>query len=218
MKLNIRTMPAKMLFPIVSIATGVPSFRKYNLTLSHKYHFIWFRVAKNGSRTILNSLYKNRIKLDLGEEFKIRYPVHTYKNYYKFAVARNPWDRLVSCWHGKILRKNAWEYPESLYDKLQDFSEFVDHVADHDLEECDAHMALQTSLIDLNELNYLIRMESFEKDVTRVFRDLGINEFKLEIRNRTKNRKHYTHYYTNESRKKVEKIYEKDIRILGYNY
>lgn len=207
-----------MLFPIVSIATGVPSFRKYNLTLSHEYHFIWFRVAKNGSRTILNSLYKNGIKLDLGEEFKIRYPVHTYKNYYKFAVARNPWDRLVSCWHGKILRKNAWDYPESLYDKLKNFSAFVDHVADHNLEECDAHIALQTSLIDLNELNYLIRMESFEKDVARVFRDLGINQFKLENRNRTKNRKHYTHYYTNESRKKVEQIYEKDIRILGYNY
>ena len=202
--------------PLLQLATGSPWSRKYNLTISHQHQFIWFRVPKNGTRTLLKSLDSNGVKLDVVEAFMCRYPVRTYRDYYKFAVVRNPWDRLVSCWHNKILRKNSFRLSEDLHRKLQDFPAFVDFVAVKDIERCDDHFKSQSALIDLDEVDHLIRMESFEEGVARVFRTIGIEPFDIRSTNRTSSRKHYADYYTDETRDIVGRIYEKDIHNFDY--
>ena len=202
--------------PLLQLATGSPWSRKYNLTISHQHQFIWFRVPKNGTCTLLKSLDSNGVKLDVVEAYMCRYPVRTYRDYYKFAVVRNPWDRLVSCWHNKILRKNAFRLPKDLHRRLLDFPAFVDFVAVKDIERCDDHFKSQSALIDLDEVDHLIRMESFEEGVARVFRTIGIKPFDIRSTNRTSSRKHYADYYTDETRDIVGRIYEKDIHNFDY--
>ena len=205
-------------YSLVHLATGTPSARRYNLSISHKYRFVWFRVAKNGTRTTLASLRGAGIELDVEESYSIRYSLRSYEDYYKFAVVRNPWDRLVSCWLQKVVGKNAFKFDEKMYQEMKTFSSFVDFVSSKDIENCNAHFALQSSLIDLNHLDYLARMETFESDLTAIFGNIGIEPFKLIVTNVTKQRKHYSEYYTESLQKKVQRIYEKDIQLFGYTY
>ena len=217
-RLSLSTWAAQACHPLLRLATGSPWSRKYDLTISHQHRFIWFRVPKNGTRTLLTSMDSNGVALDVQEAHMIRYPLRAYRDYYKFAVVRNPWDRLVSCWHNKVLRKNAFGLPEDLHRRLHDFPAFVDHVAQKDIERCDTHIASQSSLIDLDEVDYLIRMESYEEGVAHVFRTIGIDPFDIRSTNRTSTRKHYAEYYTDETRDKVGRIYETDIRNFNHRF
>ena len=120
-QLSIQDRIAQACHPLLQLATGSPWSRKYDLTISHQHRFIWFRVPKNGTRTFLKSMESNCVALDVVEAHMIRYPLRDYHDYYKFAVVRNPWDRLVSCWHNKILTKNRFRLPEDLHRRLHDF-------------------------------------------------------------------------------------------------
>ena len=217
-KLSISDRAAQVCHPLLQLVTGSPWSRKYDLTISHQHRFIWFRVPKNGTQTLLKSMDSNGVALDVVQAHMIRYPLRAYRDYYKFAVVRNPWDRLVSCWHNKILRKNAFGLPEEVHRRLLEFPAFVDHVAEKDIERCDTHIASQSSLIDLDEIDHLIRMESFEAGVAQVFRDIGIEPFGISSTNRTPTRKPYAEYYTEETRDKVGDIYEKDIRNFNHRF
>ena len=217
-RLSLPDRAAQACHPLLQLATGSPWSRKYDLTISHQHRFIWFRVPKNGTRTLLKSMESNGVALDIVEAHMIRYPLRAYRDYYKFAVVRNPWDRLVSCWHNKILRKNAFKLSEDLYRRLHDFPAFVDHVAEKDIERCDTHIASQSSLIDLDEVDHLIRMESYEEGVAHVFRTIGIEPFDIRSTNRTSTRKNYAEYYTDETRDIVGRKYEKDIHNFDYRF
>ena len=208
----------KLFYPLTRLFSRSLSSGKYNLSISHKHKFIWFRVAKNGTRTLLASLKNNGVPLDVEQAYSVQYPVGRYGDYYKFAVARNPWDRLVSCWYGRVLRKNAFNFEEKYYQKMKDFSAFVDHVSSLDIENCDVHYASQSSLIDLNEIDYLARLETFEADIGNIFKKIGIENFELTVTNVTKHRTHYTNYYTDDLQEKVHDIYKKDIQLFGYTY
>ena len=217
-RLSFPTMVVQACHPLIQLVTGSRWSRRYPLSISHQHRFIWFRVPKNGTRTLLKSMNSNGVALDVEEPNMIRYPIRAYREYYKFAVVRNPWDRLVSCWHNKILRKNAFRLPDDLHRRLHDFPAFVDHVAQKDIERCDSHIASQSSLIDLDEVDHLIRMEAYEEGVAHVFRTIGIEPFEIISTNRTATRKHYAEYYTEETRDKVARIYEKDIRNFNHRF
>lgn len=217
-RLTIPGLLAQRCHPLLGLATGSRWSRKYDLTISHQHRFIWFRVPKNGTSTFLKSMESNGVALDVVEAHMIRYPLRAYHDYYKFAVVRNPWDRLVSCWHNKILQKNRFRLPEDLHRRLHDFSAFVDYVSQKNIERCDTHIASQSSLVDLDEVDHLIRMESYEEGVAHVFRTIGFDSFEIRSSNRTPTRKHYAEYYTDETREKVGRIYEKDIRNFNYRF
>lgn len=216
--LDLKSRIAQACYPVFQTISGQPSARKYNLSISHQYRFIWFRVAKNGTRTLLRTLKNHDVPLDVEHVFATRYPIRRFSAYYKFAVVRNPWDRLVSCWFAKILRKNAFNLESEHHEELKNFPAFVDFVASRDIENCDAHYASQSSLIDLNELDYLGRMETFEEDILHVFSRIGVVSRGISVTNVSETRGHYAEYYTDSLQKQVGKIYRKDIQIFGYSF
>lgn len=196
----------------------MPSVGAYNLSISHQYKFIWFRVAKVGTRTILGHFKNNGVTLDVDHASWIHFPVNEYKDYYKFAFVRNPWDRLASCWRNKVLEQNFFEFEPIEYEKMKSFENFVKYISEVNVESFDRHIRPQTSLIDINALDFLGRMENFDKDACNVFSSLGMPEHKIIPANVTSNSKNYQKYYSDELAEIVQKIYQKDIQVFGYKF
>jgi hypothetical protein len=197
----------------------LPASGRYNLTISHEKRFLWYRVAKVGTRTILYHLRRHNVALDVEHASFVRYMPKLYSDYFKFAFVRNPWDRLVSCWTEKILggKGAIFQVPESELARMKDFARFVDWVSTLDLKTCDRHLRWQCELIDLNNLDYLGRLETFAQDFVSICNHLQIQCEEIISRNVSEHRP-YADYYTDELREKVLQMYAKDVRMFGYQF
>ena len=203
---------------LAATATFLPSTRRYNLTLSEGHKFIWFRVAKVGTRTIFSRLADDGVTLDLESPYDIHYSPKLYSDYFKFAFVRNPWDRLVSCWKNKVIDQNYFAFDETQHAEMKNFPKFVDWVAKQKIDSNDIHLRSQAALIDLENCDYLGRMENFEEDLGKVFSAIGLPNKSRKVSNRTSERKTYQDYYDDDLMNKVGKIYNKDIQIFGYRF
>ena len=195
-----------------------PSSRGYNITISHERKFIWFRVAKTGTRSVLDQLRGHNVKLDAEHPMGVHYPLRLYRDYFKFAFVRNPWDRLVSCWNNKIVDQNWWKLPEEQLEHLQDFGNFVDYVSEMDLDHCDVHLHRQSSIVDLNQLDFLGRFENLSADVGEAMSRIGLPRAELPKLNASKNRRDYRSYYTDALAARVAALYERDVRLFNYQF
>lgn len=196
----------------------LPSYEKYNLTICSEKKFIWFRVAKVGTRTILDALIQSSIYLDAEHPYNCYYPRSNYKDYFKFAFIRNPYDRLVSCWFNKVVDSNYFKFSNETLLEMQNFKNFVHFVENQNIEKCDHHIRLQSKLIDLNEIDYIGRFESFQKDLSHVLKSISIENQTISKINSTNNRLHYKEYYDEDLITRVAKIYEKDLNLFSYEF
>ena len=209
---------AQKVYEKVSQVPLLPTRRRYNLTLSHSQKFIWFRVAKVGTRTILNHLKNSNIPLEVEDVSNVYYPPKLYEDYFKFAFVRNPWDRLVSCWLDKVIKHNMYRFEKQEREKMREFENFVDYVAGLDIENCDRHLRLQSRLIDLNRIDYIGRLETFEADLNHVCKIIGVEESTITRKNAAAKRQPYQDYYTDAIQAKVRQIYQTDIQLFGYQF
>ena len=217
-ELDITSRVFNRLSKLASRTQWLPSSRRYNLTISHKNRFLWFRVAKTGTRTILHLLKRNGVQLDAEHPMNVHYPVTAYLDYFKFAFVRNPWDRLLSCWCNKVVDQNWWHLSDEQLEHLRRFDNFVDYVSTMDLETCDVHLRLQYSVIDLTHIDYLARFEKFEMDLREIFGRLGLAVAELPRINASESRTAYRDYYKTKLADKVAELYRKDIQIFGYEF
>ena len=197
---------------------GTNSDRSYNLTISYSSKVLWFRVAKVGTRTVLGHLKKEAVCLEAEHPYHVRYRAKNFTNFFRFAFVRNPWDRLVSAWLNKVVNSNHFGFaPESLK-KYQDFANFVDYLSSVNVESCDSHLKLQSRLVDLGNVDFLGRFETFAKDFVHVCKQIGISSQGVEAKNVSHGRKDYRKYYSGELVEAVGEIYSRDIQIFGYDY
>jgi hypothetical protein len=188
-------------------AIGTPFF---NITASAENWYCWFRIAKNGTRSILKVL-EEKTHPDINGSH-IPYLPWRYRNRFKFCFIRNPWDRLVSCYASKVVEKKMFE---ECWDK--DFDFFVKYVSQLDLKTCDRHLRLQTSLFPVKGIDYVARFENFTNDFQYIINDrLKLNVL-MEHRNISEHR-HYREYYSERTRKLAEQLYRDDILFGKYQY
>jgi hypothetical protein len=129
-------------------------------------------------------------------------------NYYKFAVVRNSWDRMVS----------RYFYSKKISRRFQSFSfeEFIDY----DLKN-NMHVLQQYEFCTYDKknicLNKIIRFENLEKDLDEVTLKL-FNKTGLLIHANKSDRKKYRSYYNSKLKKKIHNAFEKDINFFNFTF
>lgn len=216
-----RSLQAQKVYSALNRLPFITGSKKYCVTISEERKFIWYRVAKVGTRTIYNTLREAGVPLSVGHASNICVPSGYFGGYFKFAFVRNPFDRLVSCWLSKVVKKGKkirFGASEDSWKSMQEFSGFIRFVETLDLRNCDEHLRSQSSLIDLSNVDYIGRMENFSADANEIFNRIGVSVNELKARNVSRSRTSYQDYYNADDIERVYRLYQKDFQIFGYSF
>jgi len=186
---------------------------RYNVTISHSHSFVWYRVAKVGTRTTLTSLRESEATLDLEHASNLILPTWLTPGYTRVAFVRHPIERFVSAWQNRVIRSNAYGFDNEQRDNMRNISNFVGWFADQDPATCDRHLRLQSALIPADDLDLLGRMETFEDDLDAMFDLLGLTRETHHHRNKSSQKKPEL---IAADRNLLAQIYRPDIERFGY--
>jgi len=203
--------------------------RRYYINKDYKY--IYYVVPKVCTRTIMIWLNKNKYlnfhKYVVNKEGK-QYPSPYYNDllhkkhyeFFTFAFCRNPFDRLVSLYHDKVIKTKTSSWDIKFYKKWKNvsFDTFVSALCEVPCDELDGHARFQNSLIP-EHISFLGRFENFTEDFDYVTNTLFSKSFKQNAIHQNKTQhKHYSEYYNKSLIQKVYKKYHQDFERFGYTF
>lgn len=184
---------------------------------------IFIHITKTAGTSVAKSLFGYLPYHYTAIDYRVIYGRTKFKNYFKFAFVRNPWDRLYSAY--RYLQSGGWNKEDKLWAetnlaKYDDFNDFVlnwlslSNIQEH------IHFKPQYEFIYDNKGNILIDFVAYFETINEDFSYIA-NKLKLNSSLGTHNAnpgKSYKDIYSKESSEKVALIYKKDINLFGYHF
>jgi hypothetical protein len=157
-----------------------------------------------------------------------------YRDHFKFAFVRNPWDRLVSCHSEKVATvpkspefRRADLNPRGEEDRFypgMPFGDFVEAVHAIPDEDANPHFRSQHMTVCCPGgrvmADFVGRFENLREDFAVVAEKIGAPGLELPHQLKSPNRKSrpYTDFYNERLKKLVHERYEKDVETFGYSF
>jgi len=191
------------------------------MPISYEKEIIFVHIPKCAGTSITKSLRLADQGHHHASRYQIVYP-EQWETYYKFAIVRNPWDRLVSCYEYARMDESYYHSVSgpSIWGKHVDY----DLLKDATFEEClellqqgklkHQGWAPQSDWVSNNKGELLI--DTFIKVEEMPEKIAGVKIEKLNTSNRSY--QNYEDYYTDETIDLVSKIYSKDIELFDYEF
>lgn len=182
-----------------------------------------------GSEIVHRSMNADAFYRQIGQHvdaptIKAREPAEVWDHYFKFSIARNPWDRALSYFFWDHRRNASLTPPKRLYHHLgvpyDDFTpikqKFTEFVRSRTLENNDRFYVIDDELC----VDFVIRYERLADDYRTVCERIGLSTLeipRLKTGFRAKGRP-YTDYYDDEARDIVADLHRNDIRLFDYRF
>jgi len=198
--------------------------------ISLQKRFLFIHIPKTGGNSIQNVLrnYSEDKIVTIGkhqdgvERFEVRndhYAIskhstlpeyrevidqETFRQLYKFATVRNPWDMMISFYFSPHRQVDEWDR-DAFLNLLRQV-----HPVRHYISTADQ--------LDLGrEMDFIIRFEQLNEDFAKICNQLELPLEDLPVRNKS-NRKHYAAYYDEELVGLVRKKFHEEIEFGHYEF
>jgi chondroitin 4-sulfotransferase 11 len=235
--------------------------RQAKYIISDEAKFLYFvvpKVACSSIKTALLSLFDIEAAGRVGEDDAPDLDVHRlfagsgyqinknqlarrmdrgeFREHFKFAFVRNPWDRLVSCYSDKVMdARRAGESPfrhvpsergSRLYRGMP-FAEFVETVCEIPDEESNMHFVSQYRIVcgpgeDRSIMaDFVGRFENLSADFAEVAERIGGGkrlELPHRMRSASRESRPYTEFYDDRLKDLVHERYREDVEVFGYSF
>jgi len=204
-----------------------------DIMISHSKSIIFVHIQKTGGNSICAALNERRSppeKHFFARDLIEVYGQQKWNTYFKFAIVRNPWDRLVSWWsmidanRSAAPKKQDWNnFHRFILDRARTFEEFLEN-CDAEFNDKDGRKWIYRNQIDyLTDtsgrllVDYVGRFESLEQDFDFITKRALGHSVSLPHVNRSQHR-HYSEYYSPALVDKVAQRFERDIESFGYAF
>ena len=201
------------------------------MRISHKHKFIFLSKPRCASESI-RAMLDNYSDIFSSRQDPFRHHVSAlelkthfhqvgwdWEKYFKFISIRNPWDMMVSVYfyskpdiNGTYFWNNSSE-KKYIPDQLMAFDEWINRSGFY-------FWTLKRFILDEdgNQLvDLIVKVEDLETGLKDFFDRVNIPRSQIPHINKTKHKK-YKDYYNEETKRKVEKVFEYDIQIGKYTF
>lgn len=196
--------------------------------ISNQHGFVLITIPKNACVTLkywFDHLERGRL---LEYEQLVTRPtgnIHAYsienyiyrpveESYLKFAVIRNPWVRLASCYFDKIVSERWLDYLH-----LHCMADFISYLCSIDLnsDACEQHWRSQHTFYQDVKIDKFLKVESLAEDFAAMNTLIGVRPVALPNWKANKGRvDQYHRLYSPQEARIVGDLYANDVRIGGY--
>ncbi len=196
----------------------------YSFEPFDKHAAIFVHIPKCAGISLNNTLFGN---LAGGhrtfDDYLTVFEAESIISYFKFTIVRNPWDRLVSAYF--FLKKGGFnQRDKAWFDKelghYDDFEEFVKKWLSRENIWRFEHFRPQSHYIfdkyNKISMDFVGFFENLNEDFNYIAEKVGVSQ-RLPRYNVGKHQ-NYQDYYTKETMEIVSHVYEKDIKLFGYDF
>jgi len=148
-------------------------------------------------------------------EYKQALEPNIYKNMFKIATLRNPWEMVVSYYFSPHRGSINWDRT-SFINLLKNIKPLRYYITTNQKGSFLGDYFKNSFLKKIdNEIDFLLRFERLNDDFKRLCKFIGIPEYNLPVRNKS-DRKHYSKYYDSELIKLVSNKFREEIKLGNY--
>jgi hypothetical protein len=205
-------------------------FENKHLTYSihgfHKNRCIYVHIPKCAGISISQSIFGHCVPHSTITDYQLMFGSKVFKNYFKFTIVRNPWDRFVSSYfflkNGGFDKNDKYLF-KPIVDKFDSFTEFVKFIYHEKQRIKILHLLPQSKWIRTPlgncPLDYIGRLENLDECLRIISSELKLGEIAIPKKiNSSPRDSDYRKYYTKETREMIAELYWEDIKLLGYRF
>lgn len=166
--------------------------------------------------------------------YQAELPAAVFASYFKFAVVRNPWDRLLSDYNYQVRKSRPADSKLHLFDERgarRNFAAWTEaaltETARYPANSWGGEVSAGIhrfspqldwiSLAGTPALDFIARFEHIDADFRVISRAVGLEQKELPKRN-PRFHFHYSRYYDDATRDRVGQYYATDIAAFGYKF
>jgi hypothetical protein len=193
--------------------------------VNDNHRTIFIHIPKNAGTSIEEALFNTKIGHKTCKQFQA-HNSKKFKSYWKFAIVRNPYDRLVSAFH--FLKKGGFHEPDRIWSKknighIDDFEHFIDSLKDKKFatkimrwQHFQPQSFYLENLSNIIDVDHIGRFENLDNEFDLIKKHLNLNNKQIKHNNRSIRGDYGSYYKNNEMKNVVQILYKKDFKNFGY--